>query len=95
MNCTQPGCSGEITDGYCNICGMAPRPQAAGATSGGAASGSPAASRAAGSLTTQVGGAGPRLSPSGGRLPLAQGEAAVAGLAPGWWRCHRFRTAIP
>jgi len=59
MNCTQPGCSGEITDGYCSICGMAPRPQAAGATSGGAASGSPAASRAAGSLTTQVGGAGP------------------------------------
>jgi serine/threonine-protein kinase PknG len=24
MNCTQPGCSGEITDGYCNTCGMAP-----------------------------------------------------------------------
>jgi serine/threonine-protein kinase PknG len=24
MNCTQPGCSGEITDGYCDACGMAP-----------------------------------------------------------------------
>jgi serine/threonine-protein kinase PknG len=24
MNCTQPGCTGEITDGYCDVCGMAP-----------------------------------------------------------------------
>jgi serine/threonine-protein kinase PknG len=31
MNCTQPGCAGEITDGYCDVCGMAPgnRPTAA------------------------------------------------------------------
>jgi serine/threonine-protein kinase PknG len=25
MNCTQPGCAGEIVDGYCNVCGTAPR----------------------------------------------------------------------
>jgi serine/threonine-protein kinase PknG len=25
MNCAQAGCVGEITDGYCNVCGMAPR----------------------------------------------------------------------
>lgn len=25
MSCTQPGCAGEIVDGYCNVCGMAPR----------------------------------------------------------------------
>ena len=24
MNCRQPGCSGEIVDGYCDLCGMAP-----------------------------------------------------------------------
>lgn len=23
MNCTQPGCTGSIEDGYCNLCGMA------------------------------------------------------------------------
>jgi serine/threonine-protein kinase PknG len=24
MNCTQPGCTGTIVDGYCDLCGMAP-----------------------------------------------------------------------
>jgi serine/threonine-protein kinase PknG len=24
MNCAQPGCSGQISDGYCDVCGMAP-----------------------------------------------------------------------
>ena len=28
MNCTQPGCTGQIEDGYCNVCG-APAPAAA------------------------------------------------------------------
>ncbi len=23
MKCTQPGCSGTIVDGYCDVCGMA------------------------------------------------------------------------
>jgi serine/threonine-protein kinase PknG len=32
MKCGQPGCSGEILDGYCNVCGMA-APRAAVATS--------------------------------------------------------------
>jgi serine/threonine-protein kinase PknG len=31
LNCTQAGCSGELVDGYCNICGMAPRGVAGGA----------------------------------------------------------------
>ncbi|WP_148615675.1 serine/threonine-protein kinase [Nocardioides rubriscoriae] len=26
MTCTQPGCTGTITDGYCDVCGMAPAP---------------------------------------------------------------------
>ncbi len=25
MKCTQPGCTGEIVDGYCDVCGLAPR----------------------------------------------------------------------
>ena len=25
MKCMQPGCAGEIVDGYCNVCGTAPR----------------------------------------------------------------------
>jgi serine/threonine-protein kinase PknG len=25
MSCMQPGCAGEVMDGYCNVCGMAPR----------------------------------------------------------------------
>jgi serine/threonine-protein kinase PknG len=28
MNCAQPGCAGEIVDGYCDLCGMAPAPDA-------------------------------------------------------------------
>jgi serine/threonine-protein kinase PknG len=31
-SCTQPACSGGIEDGYCNVCGMAPRKAAAAAT---------------------------------------------------------------
>lgn len=26
MRCAQPGCAGEIVDGYCDVCGLAPRP---------------------------------------------------------------------
>ena len=26
MACAQPGCSGAIEDGYCNLCGLAPAP---------------------------------------------------------------------
>ena len=29
MRCTQPGCSGTIADGYCDVCGMAAAPGAA------------------------------------------------------------------
>jgi serine/threonine-protein kinase PknG len=35
MSCAQPGCTGEITDGYCNTCGMAPRGAAPAASSAG------------------------------------------------------------
>ena len=29
MNCSQPGCTGQIVDGYCDLCGMAPQRAAA------------------------------------------------------------------
>ncbi len=56
MRCTQPGCVGQIEDGYCNVCGMAassapsaplPPPSATGAP------GAPAAPTAAGSTRTR------------------------------------------
>src|SRR2546423_10129659 len=44
MTCAQPGCTGTIVDGYCDLCGMAPRrddPQ--GPSSGGSAPPHPSA----------------------------------------------------
>ncbi len=41
MNCAQPGCSGTIVDGYCDVCGMAPpRPATSAAVSVPSVSGS-------------------------------------------------------
>jgi serine/threonine-protein kinase PknG len=45
MNCTQPGCTGQIEDGYCNVCGMAASP--AGHAAAGSASGTTPAGVAA------------------------------------------------
>ena len=41
--CGQPGCSGTVEDGYCDVCGMAarPTPAAAGASAGDGAVRSP------------------------------------------------------
>ncbi len=83
MNCTQPGCSGEITDGYCSVCGMAPQPvPAAGARPHGAG------------LTV---GPARRRRRSGARAPAPRrGEARTAAIsAPAWWRCRRSPTGIP
>ncbi len=59
MKCQQPGCSGTITDGYCDVCGMPPTGVAAAATApvmGGAVStGSPVASAAEGGPCRQPG----------------------------------------
>ncbi len=49
MKCTQPGCSGSIVDGYCDVCGMAAEPGAA----------APAASAPAASVSTTPTKAGP------------------------------------
>jgi serine/threonine-protein kinase PknG len=57
MSCTQPDCAGEITDGYCNVCGMAPRGRPTPVSHAQPpATSEPSAVRMPGSLTTQVGG---------------------------------------
>ena len=52
MNCTQPGCSGEIADGYCNLCGMAPTPSRS--TAGAAPVTASGTTQGRGSGTTQA-----------------------------------------
>jgi serine/threonine-protein kinase PknG len=39
MNCERPGCSGQIVDGYCDVCGMAPSQAAAPANAAAAGTG--------------------------------------------------------
>ena len=48
MKCTQPGCTGTILDGYCDVCGMAPAAKSgsSGASGPAAGPGSPSASAA-------------------------------------------------
>ncbi|WP_205473133.1 serine/threonine-protein kinase [Nocardioides sp. SYSU D00038] len=55
--CTQPGCSGTIQDGYCDVCGMAAAP----------GSGAPSATPAA-----AAGAAAPRTSTAANGTPCAQ-----------------------
>jgi serine/threonine-protein kinase PknG len=43
VNCSQPGCTGEIVDGYCDLCGMAPARAAATPVAAGAGGGQPSA----------------------------------------------------
>jgi serine/threonine-protein kinase PknG len=88
MRCTQPGCSGTIADGYCDVCGMAAAP-------GGAAPSAPAAAPAAaadGAKCTQPGCTGsildgycdvcgspaPVSAVAHEAQPLSGGEASVA-----------------
>ncbi|MFI5008826.1 MAG: tetratricopeptide repeat protein [Solirubrobacterales bacterium] len=79
MSCTQPGCAGELVDGYCNLCGMSPR------------SPSPAASQAqppaagaapAGSSTMQASGSATAVSRRSGtaRTGAAERRRLGAGL---------------
>ncbi|MDP2771915.1 MAG: tetratricopeptide repeat protein [Nocardioides sp.] len=42
VTCTQPGCSGTVTDGYCDVCGMAAVPGASAAAAVAPASSAPA-----------------------------------------------------
>ena len=49
MNCARPGCTGEIADGYCSVCGMAP-------PRGSAAAGGAGCPPATGTVSEQTGG---------------------------------------
>ena len=54
MNCTQPGCTGQIADGYCDLCGMAPAAAAVAAPASAPASASAATARTIGSATARA-----------------------------------------
>ena len=71
MKCPQPGCDGQIVDGYCDTCGMAPpRPSAAAAPSVTNAVVSPIATTAGRSVATAMAtGSASRLSTSRTRSP--------------------------
>lgn len=72
--CTQPGCTGTVEDGYCNVCGMAPA-VAAPAPSGASGRTGPAPSGSG--RTPAPAGAGSRRTGSGG-APADEGDATVA-----------------
>ncbi|GAA1766286.1 serine/threonine-protein kinase [Nocardioides hankookensis] len=88
MKCTQPGCSGTIADGYCDVCGMAAEPGAA-ASAAAAAAAAPATS-ADGTTCGQPGCTGsildgycdvcgsPAVSVAHQAQPLSGGDASVA-----------------
>ena len=91
MTCTQPGCSGTITDGYCDVCGMAAAPAAA--SGAGAPASAPASAAVAvsdGTPCAQPGCTGsildgycdvcgsPAVSVAHEAQPLSGGEASVA-----------------
>jgi serine/threonine-protein kinase PknG len=52
MKCTQPGCTGSIVDGYCDVCGS---PGASSGTSALAPGAAPSASASAGAVSATVG----------------------------------------
>ena len=76
MNCTQPGCSGQVVDGYCDVCGMAAA-SASGSTP--AASGSTPAASAAVSGATSAGTGASRRSGSA-RTGTSTGSRLGGGL---------------
>ena len=56
MTCAQPGCTGQIVDGYCDVCGMASRREAAqsAAVAPAPAAGAPAPTPAPGPPSTNI-----------------------------------------
>ena len=78
--CTQPGCSGTIADGYCDVCGMAAEsPAAAGApatSAGGTAD--PASSPVSTAMSGRASSASNRL----GQVPLGSARTVAGGSRP-------------
>lgn len=69
MTCTQPGCTGNILDGYCDFCGMAAATGvSAGSTTGDGSTTSPAATPASAIPTATAG------TPATGTVPAPDGS---------------------
>jgi serine/threonine-protein kinase PknG len=79
MKCTQPGCTGTIADGYCDVCGMAP-PKSSGSTA--SAARSAATPSAVPSAAT----------PSAGTLPASAHASAPSATAGASRRTGSART---
>ena len=77
MKCVQPGCSGTVTDGYCDVCGMPPAEAASAATAAPGASGGSGASSASGASD------GTRCAQPGCSGTIADGYCDVCGTPGG------------
>ncbi len=75
MKCTQPGCSGTIVDGYCDLCGMAPAPTAS--------RGASAPSAGSGGASAASAGSGGASAASAGSSPAAGGSTAASAASQG------------
>ena len=83
--CTQPGCSGSIVDGYCDVCGMAAESSAAASGSAAPAptgsartSGTPGASSPPSGVSARASSASNRL----GQVPLGSARSVAGGSRP-------------
>lgn len=76
--CTQPGCTGLIEDGYCNVCG-APASAPAAAVSGAGAAGANGATGARGPATPPAGIGSQRTASSHGLASAPLGSARASG----------------
>jgi serine/threonine-protein kinase PknG len=87
MSCERPGCTGEIQDGYCNVCGMAPRSGSA-QTSQPPAPSAAEASRAAPSNARESG-SGTDERPTGAATAAASTAVATSTAGSGTRRGRR------
>ena len=78
--CTQPGCTGTVVDGYCDVCGMAPAAVGSEARAESLAGVSASAAGAAGA-TTGAAGAAAGVSGAPSAATAAVGAAIPAGVA--------------
>jgi serine/threonine-protein kinase PknG len=84
MTCEQPGCGGQIVDGYCDVCGMAPRratATAAGPSAAQPAATPPSAAQPTAPLPSAAGAPPPTRAPTHGVASARTVGAATTGRA--------------